>query len=93
MAEEEQKQQHDPCPNDDQLNAVIENLCTSKAKEFRMLGYEHVTGQDIWDCVSDKYAKTGTPALHKMVNDILSLRATQFMNWMTLSVYRGGPLR
>ncbi|MDF2934857.1 MAG: post-transcriptional regulator [Paenibacillaceae bacterium] len=74
------------------LNAMIEELCISKAKEFRLIGYEHVTGEDIWDCVNEKYKKNGDPALHKVVNDILSLKSTQFMNWMTLSVYRG-PLK
>lgn len=79
-------------PNEDQLDAVIEDLCWSKAEEFRMLGYEQVSGKDIWDCVSDKYHKTGIPALHAVVNDILSLKSTQFMNWMTMRMYRGEPL-
>lgn len=74
---------------DYELNEVIESLCLSKVEEFVMLGYEHVSGKDIWDCVSDKYRKTGVPPLHQIVNDILSLKSTQFMNWMTLSVYRG----
>src|SRR5262249_22333692 len=72
-----------------ELNEVIESLCLSKVEEFIMLGYEHVSGKDIWDCVSDKYRKTGIPQLHQIVNDILSLKSTQFMNWMTLSVYKG----
>jgi hypothetical protein len=79
-------------PDDKELNVIIENLCNSKAGEFRMLGYEQVTGRDIWECVNDKYHKTGVPALHKVVNDILSLKTNQFMNWMTLRVYRGDPL-
>ncbi len=79
-------------PDEAKLNAMIEELCISKAKEFRQIGYEHVTGEDIWDCISEKYKKNGNPALHKVVNDILSLKSTQFMNWMTLSVYRG-PLK
>lgn len=82
----------DGAPDEQELNALIENLCNSKAAEFRMLGYEHVTGREIWDCVNDKYHKSGVPSLHKVVNDILSLKATQFMNWMTLRVYRGDPL-
>ncbi len=72
-----------------ELNEVIESLCLSKVEEFIMLGYEHVSGKDIWDCVSDKYRKTGVPSLHQIVNDILSLKSTAFMNWMTISMYRG----
>jgi hypothetical protein len=71
-----------------ELNEMIEGLCNSKAEEFRMIGYEHVTGREVWDCVSDKYEKKGYPSLHQIVNDILSLKSTQFMNWMTMSIYK-----
>ncbi|WP_309248937.1 post-transcriptional regulator [Paenibacillus sp. MZ04-78.2] len=74
--------------NDEELSRVIEEMCLSKAEEFRMIGYEQVTGEEIWECVSDKYRKTGVPPLHRIVNDILSLKATQFMNWMTMSIYK-----
>ena len=71
------------------LEQVIEQLCKSKAAEFEMLGYDQVTGHDIWECVSDKYQKTGNPPLHQIVNDILSLKSTRFMNWNTMRMYRG----
>lgn len=74
------------------LNQLIESLCVSKAQEFQMLGYEHVTGEEIWECVSDRYKKQ-MPLLHRIVNDILSLKVTQFMNWMTLSVYKSSPFK
>lgn len=72
-----------------QLNEAIESLCVSKAEEFRLIGYEQVTGRDIWECVSQKYEKEGFPPLYQLVNDILSLKATQFMNYMTISAFRG----
>jgi hypothetical protein len=78
--------------SEEELNRTVEELCFSKAEEFHMIGYENVTGPEIWDCVSDKYHKSGIPPLHKVVNDILSLRVTQFMNWMTMNVYRGTHL-
>ncbi|MBA9088272.1 hypothetical protein FHR92_004768 [Fontibacillus solani] len=81
MAEEEFTEKH--------LNEAIETLCQSKAEEFRLIGYEHVTGSDIWACINQKYEKNGFPPLHQLVNDILSLKATQFMNYMTISAYRG----
>ncbi|AZN42259.1 post-transcriptional regulator [Paenibacillus albus] len=67
----------------------IEHLCQSKAEEFRMIGYEHVSGSDVWECVNDRYKKTGQPAMHQVVNDILSLKVTKFMNFMTISAYKG----
>lgn len=75
--------------SEEEMKRMIRELCDSKADEFRMLGYDSVTGQDVWNCVSDKYIKLGKPLLHKMVNDILSLKVTTLMNWMTLSIYKG----
>ena len=75
--------------NYDELSEEIEAMCISKAEEFRLIGYEHVTGKDVWECVSAGYAKSGQPGLHRMVNDILSLKVTQFMNYLTLSAYKG----
>lgn len=67
--------------------------CESKAEELRLIGYRHVTGKEVWECVSSKYVKEGgEPALYRVVNDILSCRATQFMNFMTISAYRGSGL-
>ncbi|PZD94152.1 hypothetical protein DNH61_19565 [Paenibacillus sambharensis] len=74
---------------DEELTQLVESLCESKAEEFRLIGYEHVTGREVWDCVSEKYSRTGMPALHQIVNDILSLKTTQFMNFLTLGAYKG----
>jgi len=71
----------------DDLNETIEGLCESKADEFRLIGYELVTGEDVWQCVSAKYKKTGMPQLHVIVNDILSLKVTQYMNWLQMRMY------
>lgn len=75
--------------SDDELGEDIEAMCRSKAEEFRLLGYEYVTGKDIWDCISRNYVKEGNPPLHKLVNDIYSLKATSYMNYLTIAAYRG----
>lgn len=72
----------------EELNRQIEWLCQSKAEEFALLGYENVTGKDIWQCVSIQY-KGEHPPLHRMVNDILSLKITKYMNWLTMKAYKG----
>ncbi|MEV5025833.1 post-transcriptional regulator [Paenibacillus sp. LPE1-1-1.1] len=74
---------------DEELSRMIEELCISKAEEFHLIGYEHVTGQEVWECVSEKYKKTGLPELHELVNDILSLKVMKFMNFVTISAYKG----
>nr|WP_040950074.1 post-transcriptional regulator [Gorillibacterium massiliense] len=68
---------------------IVEHLCKSKAEEFKLLGYNHISPQDIWQCIDAKYRKTGFPRLHQLVNDIYSLKATDYMNWMTMQAYKG----
>lgn len=74
---------------EEELNYWVDNLCSSKADEFKLIGYEHISAEDVWECVNSKYIKSGTPALHQMVNDILSLKVTKLMNHMTMNAYKG----
>ena len=74
--------------SEEELMSTIEMVCLSKVEEMHLIGYEYVTSDDIWNCVS-KYEKEGVPSLHKLVNDILSLKATALMNYMTISAYKG----
>lgn len=74
------------------LNRAIEELCMSKAEEFALLGYDGITGKEIWEFLSENYAKTGIPPLYRLVDDILSLKVTTFMNWVTLNAYKGFSL-
>jgi len=67
---------------------TIKALCQSKADEFKLVGYEHVSAEEVWDCVSTPYAKAGIPATHQLVSDILSLKVMKFMNYMMMSIYR-----
>jgi hypothetical protein len=77
----------EPYLNRDELSEMIEQVCNSKAEELRLLGYEQLTGADVWACVSSKY-KLELPPLHKLINDILSLKATGFMNWLMIQTYK-----
>lgn len=70
-----------------ELSVMIEELCYSKAEEFMTMGYENVTGQDIWLCVSSTY-KGDLPALHQIVNDILGLKINKYMNWLLIKTYK-----
>jgi hypothetical protein len=71
-----------------ELKWELKELCRSKSEEFKLLGYEHVSIDEIWECVCSSYRK-GIPPLHQIVNDILSLKVTKFMNWLTIRMYRG----
>ncbi|PMB06944.1 hypothetical protein CEN49_14175 [Fischerella thermalis CCMEE 5273] len=46
-----------------------------------------MTGEQVWACVSENYRR-GWPRLNRLVNDIMSLKATRFMNWLMVSVYK-----
>lgn len=72
---------------EDELMQSIEELCNSKAEEFCFYGYENITGEQIWACVSESYRR-GWPRLNRLVNDIMSLKANRFMNWLMISVYK-----
>lgn len=74
--------------SDMEWDSVIKELCESKAEELRMLGYEHAEAEEVWSCVSSKYKKQGKPELHQLVSDILSLKATAFMNYLMLNAYK-----
>lgn len=63
-------------------------LCQIKAGEFQLMGYEEVTGADIWACVLQM--TKGKRALHEMVSTILGLQPGTFMHYATLSAWREG---
>lgn len=66
----------------------IHPFCRSKAEEFESLGYRDIEPEDIWQFVSKDYGDD-YPRFHKVVNDILTLKVTDFMNWITLNAYKG----
>lgn len=72
---------------ENELSKQIEQLCNSKAEEFLLLGYKNISGKTIWECVSEKYSDP-LPEIHKIVNDILTLKATSYMNWITMKMYK-----
>lgn len=71
-----------------ELSEMVEQLCQSKADEFALVGYDQVTAKEVWKCVSSSYQK-GEPNIHEVVNDVLSLKMTKFMNWVTINGYKG----
>ncbi len=69
-----------------ELFAEVRSLCESKAEEFALLGYDNVTAGDVWECVCSSYKMM--PAMHQLVNDILSLKVTKYMNWLMIQMYK-----
>ncbi|MDQ0339525.1 hypothetical protein J2S00_002313 [Caldalkalibacillus uzonensis] len=72
----------------DLLKKKLDEVLASKVDELRLLGYEEVSKDEVWDCVTSKY-KGEWPPLHRLVNDIYGLKATDLMNWLTVGAYQG----
>ena len=68
--------------------AHLHVLCQSKAEEFALIGYDKINKDEIWRYFAHKY-RNEYPPLHRMVNEILSLKITTFMNWETINAYKG----
>jgi hypothetical protein len=69
-----------------ELYKELRELCESKAEEFSLLGYENIGPQDIWKCVAGRYKQI--PPMHQVVNDILSLKITKYMNDAMIAMYK-----
>ncbi|HHY72886.1 MAG TPA: histidine kinase [Bacillus bacterium] len=70
----------------DEVLPVVE----SKMDEFRLLGYDRVSLQGIWDCLQNKkWRKKEDKLLHEVVADILSLQIGDYMSYLTIEAYKG----
>lgn len=59
-----------------------------KYDEFRLLGYEQVTIEQILECLWQKKWKTEEKKLYELVSDVLSLSLGEYMAFLTMSSYR-----
>ncbi|WP_241762312.1 MULTISPECIES: post-transcriptional regulator [Anoxybacillus] len=55
-----------------------------KVDELKLLGYEQATIEDVWNCLMMKKWKKNNEEkrLFELVNDVLSLRATDYMAYI-----------
>ncbi|MFB4163781.1 post-transcriptional regulator [Alteribacillus sp. JSM 102045] len=65
----------------------------SKVEEFHMLGYHHADKEEVWNCVMEKIKKMdGYMRFHVLINIILTLRLSEYMNRLTISSYKESSL-
>ncbi len=69
--------------------ALIKQLCQSKAEEFQLFGYRQAQAHDIWTCVRSRWKKDQSVSLHGLTSAILSLKVMDWMNWLTISAWKG----
>ncbi|WP_458412382.1 post-transcriptional regulator [Schinkia sp. CFF1] len=68
----------------------VEPALESKMEEFRLLGYDRVSLQEIWACLQKKkWKKKVDKYLHEVVADILSLSASEYMSYLTIEAFKG----
>ena len=72
---------------------LIQPVVSSKMEEFHMLGYEEVTENDLLGYLEmKKWKKEKELSLHQVVNDILSVKITQVMSYVTIESYKSDML-
>jgi hypothetical protein len=59
-------------------------ILKSKVEELHLLGYDRATEDEVWKCILKKRRKKKEETqLHELINDILSLPPSAYMNWLT----------
>ncbi|HEY4552730.1 MAG TPA: post-transcriptional regulator [Bacillaceae bacterium] len=66
----------------------------SKAEEMAVLGYGHVTKEDLWGFLINKKWKKPAEGIrmYALVSDVLSLKPGEYMNYATVSAFRSPDL-
>ncbi|MFB1080562.1 post-transcriptional regulator [Jeotgalibacillus sp. JSM ZJ347] len=69
---------------------VIGPALISKAQELRLYGYDTATPESIWRYLTQKKWKRESESfrLHRVVQEILQVKAGDFMNFMTNEEYK-----
>jgi len=68
----------------------VEPALQSKMEEFRIFGYDRVSLQEVWNCLEKKkWKKKEDKLLHEVVADILSLKVSEYMSYLTIEAYKG----
>ncbi|KYG36188.1 post-transcriptional regulator [Priestia endophytica] len=70
---------------------IVEPAMRSKMEEFRLFGYEEVTEEIVWQFLQQKKwkkRKIEELKLYELVNDILAVKISEVMNFMTMEVFK-----
>ena len=67
----------------------LEPVLQSKMEEFHMLGYDKVTVDDVWECMTKKkWKKPESKQLHELVSDVYRLKVVEYMSYITIEAYK-----
>jgi hypothetical protein len=71
-----------------QMRKKVKPAMKSKLEEFELLGYGHIEEKEIWDYLKKKRWKKEEKPLHQVVNDILTLKQGDIINFMAMESYK-----
>ncbi|MBD8069320.1 post-transcriptional regulator [Bacillus sp. PS06] len=74
----------------DQYRNDVKPALKSKLEEFILYGYDSVTEEELWQYLCKKKWKREreTKLLYQIVNDILSVKIGEYMNYATVEAFK-----
>ncbi|AIE60864.1 post-transcriptional regulator [Bacillus methanolicus] len=74
----------------DRFRTLVKPALESKLNEFRLLGYEKITEQELWDFLTKKKWKKVREEIHlyQIVQEILSVQVNEYMNFATVEAFK-----
>ncbi|HIV74248.1 MAG TPA: post-transcriptional regulator [Candidatus Pseudogracilibacillus intestinigallinarum] len=61
----------------------------SKESEFRLIGYNEITVDELWRCLMETiWKKNPEKYLHEIIQDIFHLPASTYMNFITVNALK-----
>lgn len=72
---------------------MLNEVLTSKREELLMMGYSRVTNEELWSCLYERvWQQNKNKRLHEVVQDVLHLKSSIYMNYLTLNAYQDDNL-
>ncbi|PGS46121.1 post-transcriptional regulator [Bacillus sp. AFS041924] len=73
-----------------EFKPTLQVVFESKLDEFRMLGFDTVSEDDLWECLVKTIwrKKEDEPRLFQLVEDILSLTVNDYMNYIRIEAFK-----
>ncbi len=80
-------------PYDSYYN-ILKPALVSKVEEFNLLQYGKINERDIWNYLTMKKWKKPKEGIrmYELVSDVLSVNATDYMNFITVEAYKSSNL-
>ncbi|RHW40608.1 post-transcriptional regulator [Neobacillus notoginsengisoli] len=77
----------------DRYRGTLAPFLQSKLEEFRLLGNNSISGEDLWGyLIHKKWRKVKEEKqLHQIVQDVLSVKMSDFISYATIETYKESP--